>query len=222
MPVVLRQYECVSKSTHFPPFRAKHFSTNWARKRTGSSPEAHRGRPRKVSRKTCRSSHIPPIIRFFQSCWKETFSLNSRTMGIFPGNEWEGLEMQIPELWLTIIIPYWDQFLLAYSPRFFKKTTKKKRLMPSWIWTFVLTLNSFRLKYFQSKKLSPLTLYLHQEKSIEYAWSIPVMPHYTDLYSWSLSGYTGAVEGQLLLLKVTLSIRSSPFISFLLFQRWLN
>lgn len=49
---VLRQYECVSKSTHFPSFRAKHFSTNWAWGRTGFSPGAHRERPRKVSHKT--------------------------------------------------------------------------------------------------------------------------------------------------------------------------
>ena len=100
VPSVPRQYECVSKFTHFPSSRAKHFSTNWAWERTGCSPEAHRGRPRKVSHKTRRSSHIPPVIRCFQSCRKETFSLNSRTMGSFPRNEWECLEMQIPELWL--------------------------------------------------------------------------------------------------------------------------
>lgn len=89
----------VSNSTRFLSFRAKHFSTNWAWKRTGSSPDAHRGRPRKVSRKTWRSSHIPPIIRSFQRSRKETFSLKCRTMGIFPRNYWECLGMHIPKLW---------------------------------------------------------------------------------------------------------------------------
>lgn len=57
------QAECL----HFPSFRAKRFSTNWAGKRTCRSPGARRGRLRKVRHRTWHSSHIPPIVRRSQT-----------------------------------------------------------------------------------------------------------------------------------------------------------
>lgn len=44
------QHESTWKSTRFPFCRAKHFSTSWVWKRTVSSQEARRGRPRQVGR----------------------------------------------------------------------------------------------------------------------------------------------------------------------------
>lgn len=81
-------------------FRARHFSTNWAWKRTGSSPDVHRGRPRKVS---CQWG----VLHTFLPSYVVSKSTEGRHV-VWTVEQWEsfqrmnceGLEMQIPESWL--------------------------------------------------------------------------------------------------------------------------